>query len=244
MNTVSNLLVFTCNHTSCCCSQHCSAQACQQPYFKSDNFSQTVFFPPQVQAQTGRRGLPMKTWPAWPPSRSTIHPRRASGSQPLGHASGDAVQRRSSSPGSGEPILEAVIFGHAALCCLALPWSRQRFRGKPGAAKGFWSSLGCPCFSFKWCLLFLHPSHKKFIPSVMNLVHSYNTPTAYHGAQHWRTEKILNAELWFCSKNCSLSCRGTNLNGSLWLEHQSAPFYSVNLMSIKETLTSKFAQIW
>lgn len=44
MNTVSNLLVFTCSHTSCCCSRRCSVQTCQQPHFRRDKSSQTIFF--------------------------------------------------------------------------------------------------------------------------------------------------------------------------------------------------------
>lgn len=80
----------------------------------------------------------------------------------------------------------------------------------------------------------LPPTDNK-MPSVRNLVRSCVMPTPHHGAQHWRTQKVLNAELWLFVKSQSLNCRGTNLNGSLWFQHQHAPFNSVNLMSMKET---------
>lgn len=124
-------------------------QACQWPHFESDKFSQTAFSPLLVQGQPGRRGLSTKTWPPWPPSCSTVQPRQAIRSQLLGHARGDVAQGKSLSPGSGEPILEAVTFGHATPCCLVLPGSGQVFRGTPSAAEDFCSALGCPPFLFQ-----------------------------------------------------------------------------------------------
>lgn len=161
MNTVSNLLVFTCNHTSCCCSQHCSAQACQQPRFKSGKFFQIMFFSPQAQGQPGRRRLFVRTQPAWPGSCSTMKLRGASRCQLLGYAPEDVVQGRSWSPGSRKFILEAVTLSMPSRAGWNCPGGCRCSEENPVLLRSSAPPWGVPCFPLKPFRLSLPPTHRK-----------------------------------------------------------------------------------
>lgn len=180
MNTVSNLLVFTCNHTSCCCSQHCSAQACQQPHVKCGKFFHTVFFPLQVQGQWGRKMLFVRTQPAWPHSCSTMKLRWASTCQLLGYAPEDAVQRTSWSPGSRKPILKAVTLSMPSRAAWNCPGGCRCSEENPVLLSSSAPAWGVPCFPLKQYCLILPPIHRKKDPiseeSGPFLYHAYYTP--------------------------------------------------------------------
>lgn len=197
MNTVSNLLVFTCNHTSCCCSQHCSTQAGQQPHFKSDKFFQTAFFPLWFRvSQAGEGYLRRRGWlghrPAVPCSQD-----KPAGASSLAMPMGMWHRGRPCPLAAETPSWKLSHLATPPCAAWRCPGAGRCSDETPELPRGSAPPWGVLCFSFKQCLLFLHPQKRQ---PVMNLVHSCNTMGLSAGGQR----RFLIPSCDFAAKNAVL----------------------------------------